>query len=263
MNPQPKKLFLIAIITTITIAIVGALVIAVSKSPTSPSQTPFPGTIILNLPQSTALLNQPLSFHLTATDEYGLELCQLPLELSLTLPSDQTQNLSVIPGPTCDPTQVSNEPGYTAALTPDQPGIYTATLLLDNSPVLEPLSFTVPSSPPPLSFERYSPSRLSLQPPARYPMVITLTAHQPFQGTISDTLPTSYNFAWYGSAQVTESAKSKTISWDVNLQAGEIIELKYDYLPTTSGPTQLGPLLANQTPQPSTPWHQLVTPETN
>src|SRR3989344_2573227 len=63
-------------------------------------------------------------------------------------------------------------------------------------------------------------------------MVVSITANEDWQGEYTDIIPDSYTFAWYGAAKVDKNR----ISWDLELNKGETVELKYEYTPEKISP---------------------------
>jgi hypothetical protein len=250
--------------TTNTIMIVGliaviALVVFFSFTHTSPSSSPSQGmphpsiaSLILNSNKSTYNLGELVGFSLVALNQAGESVCDPGFELFLQ------------PGDIIVPLDVSPECGQPGSFTTHlaryqalKAGSFTAGInnVIISFDVLDPT--TNSPSTQPVSIARFTPSQAATG--SRHAMVITVTALENVTGTITDTLPEGFEFAWHGPATINPSASRPSISWNVQLLKGEAIDLKYEFITGNATETNLlGPLTLNQNAIPHSSWQLLV-----
>lgn len=202
------------------------------------------GSLVLNTDKLQYLAGEVVSINIASLDEEGHTNCNsnLFLEVFNVKNKEEVKMLEVTNSPTCDDDSVTNDPDYFAAFTPESIGTYSlvlTNLVTDQSieteiEVKENLKYEV---------QRSSASRVSSSESSRYPMLITVKANQDLSGTISDSIPDGFQFAWQGAAKV----ENNKITWDVNLKAGETQTFSYEYqAPASSTDSNIfGPVYIN------------------
>ena len=236
-------------ILAVLLVVIGYILYSSQKSPPTPKQDPTKGVLSINIDKSVYQPGEKVYIQMASLDKNGDTLCDSNLKLTVN-----SQNLEVTQSPTCSPDNyVTNNPDYTSFFTPTEAGKYTLTLTNSNSSVST--SFEVSKDLPKLSISRWGPTRVNPDGKTRYPMVITVTAHQDYQGRFEDRLPPGFTFPWIGPAELTQNKNYSTLSWDINLSTGQKTELKYEYSVPPSTPKEYTII----SPQfESRPW-QLVT----
>lgn len=61
-------------------------------------------------------------------------------------------------------------------------------------------------------------------------MIITITTPTDFKGQLVDQLPSSFGILWQGPSEVKSTSKNtKSITWNVDLKAGETKDFIYEF----------------------------------
>jgi hypothetical protein len=248
-----NRILFISLISIIVIVVMIASK-QISIAPSSrTTETSNLRSVSMNIDKSTYNVDELVGINLAVVDQKSKPLCESGYELLIH------------PGDIRVPLDISSECGQTTGFTTHigrhkttLPGTYTASFHNASA------SFTVLDShgnsplSPAISISRYSPSQITQS--NRYPMIITITALDNVTGTITDTVPEGFEFAWYGTATVNTTASRPSISWNVQLSKGETIDLKYEYLAGNTPETvTLGPLTLNQNDILHSSWQLLVT----
>ncbi len=61
-------------------------------------------------------------------------------------------------------------------------------------------------------------------------MKLTLTSNKDFSGTLVEQIPQEFEVIWRGPAKVEESESGQSLTWEIDIKAGETMELAYEYL---------------------------------
>lgn len=224
------------------ISLIGLIAFTRSRPEKDLSSFVQSGSLVLNTERSYYIPGEDIYIQITSLDNNGIVLCNSDLELVAVNPqiSNTKYQIPISKSPTCNPSGInSNSPDYYAYFKPESDGTYKLTLSDKDGGNSVETQISVGEYTSDLSVSRWGPTRLTLNGSNRYPMIITVSAGSDFEGTISDKLPRDFNFAWFGSAQV----KEETISWNIDLNAGETKELKYEYIPSADqASATIGPI---------------------
>lgn len=223
-----KKL---SIITGILLLVCGvfALILKTNKIKTISFNTK--GVLNINTNKSNYYPGETVSISISSFDDSGNTICNSNLKLEIIDQEKLSTNLDINRSPTCGNNNITNDPDYTASRILEKVGGYK--LILTNIDTKKTVETSIKvSTDSPISIQRSSATRINPTEQNRYPMIITIKANKDFSGKISDTLPESFSFIWFGGGKVTSDNKGSTISWDIKLKKGESIDLKYEYIPS-------------------------------
>jgi len=176
----------------------------------------------------------------------GKTVCDANLRLTITTPSGELVGPQVDRNSSCGPTTVTNKPDYISAYEPRKTGTYIMRLdRLDKAGALIHAmedTFEVQDSVP-YEIERDGPTRI--YPLADYTMNIIITANEEYSGTVTETVPASFGILKSNrSVGESVSGEEKTLTWNLNMTAGETYEIRYTFDPPNISPELhlLGPL---------------------
>lgn len=211
------------------------------------------GVLALNTDKSIYKEGEEAYLQMGVLDDVGHTICDAQLQLEITSPSGiitnlSTQDGSINYGKECAGDAFATTPDYDAkykiedrigaywmkltATTPN--GVHTIT---DSFEVHESVSFDV---------TRTGPTRIF--PPELYPVTLSITANEDYSGKIIDLVPVSFQVYESESFETPfstyEVGDTKQLIWNVNLKAGETIELSYLFRAPDISPEfyLLGPL---------------------
>ncbi len=186
------------------------------------------GMIVINTDKPIYRVGESVNIALGSLDQSGVVICDSDLVLKITTPQNQVESLPIIHSPTCGKEIITSDPDYFSTYVPQELGKYT--LELTNQDLSKSItSYFEIKDQVDIDVKRSSASRLDRTKPNRYPMIITITSAQDYQGIIEEQLPKSFDIVWYGSATVNQDRTHQSLTWQVNLKRGESIDLKYEY----------------------------------
>ena len=210
------------------------------------------GVLAINTNKSTYVPNETAILALAVLDEKGNMVCNTTVNLVITGPNGTTTALStnngtIIVNPECQMKKMTNKPDYEANYQVKGPGIYKMSLnaISPNGAYSITDEFTVQNSVP-FDVERTTATRIFPYNP--YPVSFKITANQDFNGSIIETVPSSFkitpllNTPSYD--KVEDKTTDRTITWTISLKKGQIVTLGYNYTPPNVSPEfyLLGPL---------------------
>lgn len=190
------------------------------------------------------------NIHMGVVDDRGDTVCDAILELEVTSPHGNNITLPVERSGECNGNNVTDVPDYFATYATSEIGSYTLRLKHLNvfgEIVKEIIStFEVENVEHiPFVIEREGPTRI--YPPALYDMTIRVTPRDDFSGIITERLPRGFVLESTDGGGEGVFEDHKTISWQVDLKAGETQEFTYVFdAPNISpylyllGPVELG-----------------------
>ncbi len=203
------------------------------------------GVLAINTDKSIYKTGDTAYLQMGVLNDQGHTICDAKLALSITGPTGtvsnfNTNNNSIVSDSSCAPDNVITVPDYYAHfLIPNQAGTYKMTLtattangdktIHDKFEVKQNTDFTV---------MRTGPTRI--YPVAVYPMTLNVTAKNNWSGTITETVPASFEVLHplhsvdYMDVTVagdpsSPKTQTKIISWDVTLTAGTTVTLGYKF----------------------------------
>lgn len=205
------------------------------------------GVLALNTDKSSYVAGETVLFQMASLNSEGGTLCNSNLELTITVPKQKKKTVlkyqanQIIPTSTCqENNNVTNEPDYISRFVTTTPGTYRLTLKNLDTGKRVKSSFEVREQRQPVTITRSGAIRINPEKSDRYPMILQLTATEDFKGAVMEHIPAGFKVIWYGKAKVDNS----TISWEVELKAGESKELIYEYAAPEKSPEfyTFGPL---------------------
>lgn len=180
--------------------------------------------LVVNSDKRQYLPGQKVKIQGAVVKEDGNVVCNANLELEVG--GVKIKDLKV--SSTCGSGSVTGNPDYFYEFTPDKNTNYKIKLTnLDDGAKAENEFKVVDKKD--LEITRETATRINPVLAERIPVRLIITATKDYQGEVFDTLPSSFAIPWQGPAKVTENDSGKTITWQVNLKAGETKELIYEY----------------------------------
>ncbi len=194
------------------------------------------GVLAVNVDKSIYQPEDSAYIQMGVLDEKGNTICNAELALAITTPSGiisnfSTQNNTITQDGACGPNNVIDVPDYHMEYSvPTETGTYkmelTATTENGSKTVWD--EFRVAANPM-FDVQRSGPTRI--YPVAKYPVTLRIKATTAWSGKVVDSVPSSFaitppqNSLPYES--VTTVDDQKIISWDLELDAGEVATLGY------------------------------------
>ncbi|MCK4892216.1 MAG: hypothetical protein KAS78_06130, partial [Candidatus Pacebacteria bacterium] len=236
------------------------------------------GVLVINVNKSIYLSGEEAYLQMGVLKDDGHTICDARLELRITNQELgieallSTENGTILYSGQCSGNNVTDIPDYFAYYTTSEAGVYEMKLTnLDNGYKIMDTFEVRPSTSSgqdpsiPFDVERIGPSRI--YPPADYNMVLKIKANQDFSGDIIETVPEGFKIVeadmmqidtlnnsekisakqrldQHKSASITTENGIKKITWNVEWQADENYELKYQFNAPNISPYiyLLGPL---------------------
>ena len=182
-------------------------------------------------------------------DDNGHTICDADIEVIATSPSGQeffytSAGGQVRKSSTCGPVSVTDEPDYWLNIPAGEMGKYQVEVLAktdwgdrtinDSYEVEEQPAFEV---------ERIGPTRI--YPLAKYSMRIRIKANTPFTGSLTETMPDSFDVSVRDSEAASYARNGlRYIQWPARLKAGQMQEYYYEFDAPDVSPVihRLGPL---------------------
>ena len=225
------------LIITGTILLTGLLVFKNKSITTVPNlpekkQEDFShGVLALNTDKSDYLPGEKMMISMASLDASGHTICNSNLKLGIVNSQNITTSIDINRSPTCGNENVTNDPDYLASFQLGNSGKYlleltnydTGKTVTDSIAVSESLPFNI---------QRSGATRLNPFTSDRYPMIITITANNDYQGEVTEKVPASFDIIWQGPASVKNSGGpdgQKIITWNVNIKKNETLVLRYEY----------------------------------
>lgn len=221
-----KKL---SIITGILLLACGTFVLILNKKDVKTTSFTTKGVLNINTDKSNYYPGETATISITSLDDSGNTICNSNLKLEIFDQEESSTNVNITQSPTCGNNSITNDPDYTASQTLEGVGQYK--LILTNIDTKKTVETSIKvSNDSPISIQRSSATRINPTEQNRYPMIIIIKANKDFSGKISDTLPESFSFIWFGNGKINSDNNGDTISWNIKLKKGESVELKYEYI---------------------------------
>jgi Domain of unknown function (DUF2341) len=187
------------------------------------------GMMTINPNKTSYKVGESASLFMGALSPGGSTLCEENLALYITSPSQVVTKVPVEQSGKCNGNNVIDVPDYSSVYETSEPGEYQLYLeRLDESGGV--LGFTTDTflveEELPYSIERNGPTRIF--PPAPYPMSLTVTARDGFNGSLVERVPASF-MVGSTTATITMDGDWQLLSWDLELAAGEQITVSYGF----------------------------------
>jgi hypothetical protein len=203
------------------------------------------GVLAINPDKSVYAPGDKAFLSLAVLDETGLMVCNADVKLKIKnekLKIEEelsTENGKIKINPECKVKNFVTKPDYEAAYIVGEEGTYTMELTaVTKNGSYSIKDFFVVKSQVPFTIQRSAATRI--YPVYKYPVNITVIAHEDFAGEIQEFVPSSFQISnQEGSDVFFKSIKfgklpdlpysGQQIIWDVNLKKGETIKLGYIY----------------------------------
>lgn len=222
-------------LTLVSFTFLYLLITKEGKNYENKKEEKFPnGVLAVNTNKSFYTINEKVEIGAASLRPDGNTLCNSDLEIKIKQPDNTEVTLSTKDGgveksSTCDENNnVTNNPDYFSVFYPAQEGKYTVVLSNKDNENKQETEFEVILDPQ-LNIERQGVTRINPFATDRYPMILKVTSEKNFSGQVIETIPSSFDIVWNGNSSTEESESEKNIIWDVDLKAGETIELIYEY----------------------------------
>lgn len=206
------------------------------------------GVLAVNTDKSIYLPDETASLQMGVLDSDGHTICTAPLELTITDPAGNRQNVPYRTSTSCKGDSFTNTPDYTATYKTSAVGNYKITLGIQSTTYAITSNFEVRTSVP-FDIARNAVTRI--YPVHPYGMSMHVVANQDFSGTATETISDARFKILQTSPGATVSRKSgKTvITWQVDWKRGGQYDLSYQYFAPPVSPAfyTLGPLTLTNT----------------
>lgn len=202
------------------------------------------GLLVINTNKSVYLTKDSVIFNIGSLDSKGKTLCKSNLEISIKTPSGQdiflsTENGEIINSVFCSenntPTNVAD---YQAKFVPNQEGTYNIKLTNKDTNKSINSKFLVQNNQVTAKnflLQRSGTVRVNPSDKNRPHMRLLITPIEDFKGQVVEQIPSNLVIIWQGPSKITDEKKYKTITWDVDIKAGETKELIYEFQSPTNG----------------------------
>lgn len=188
------------------------------------------GLLAVNTHKSIYEPHEEAALSLAALDDHGNTLCDALLELAITAPSGETQQVPVVKSGYCGGNNVTDTPDYLARYTVQGAGEYAVSLIMrDESGAVLHRSYDAFFVRPdmPFSIERKGPTRI--WPKAPYEMEFTVHAMRDFSGTLTEIMPAGFTVTKHEGGSFALWDGGLRLSWELSMRAGEERVLTYEF----------------------------------
>ena len=199
------------------------------------------GVLAINTNKSYYKVNEKVEIGMASLDYKGDTLCKSNLKMIIKNPDGKEEIVStsddgIFNSSTCDENNnVTNNPDYLATFYPTKEGEYILKLINEDNGNEKETKFEVKSNIQ-YDIERSGATRINPFKADRYPMIIKVTSDEDFKGQLVENIPVSFDIVWQGNSTINENDNYKTITWDLDLKAGESKEFIYEYQPPKTSP---------------------------
>jgi hypothetical protein len=206
------------------------------------------GVLAVNFDKSIYTLGNTVHMGFAVLTSEGDTVCDAPINMTVTSPSGKVSRFStsggtIIQSSTCGPRTVTDVPDYLATMPASEVGTYAVTVTAETGSGSRTLSdsFEVQAAPA-FDVSRTAPTRI--YPPDPYTVTIHIVANQNYTGPITETMPSSFQVVPQTFANRTFSGDAQTLSWNVTMKKGSVLDLSYSFLAPNISPEiyLLGPL---------------------
>lgn len=217
-------------VTGVILVLVGILLFVTKIFDNTPK-----GTVVLNTNKATYLPSEKVDLYMTALDHEGNSVCDGKLKITIKDLKGNNLELAssdkkILTSATCSETNnFTNESDYLAQFAPTETGTYEITLVDIGTKATTKTQIEVVTSQK-FSLERKGAMKMPADNSTRNYMLLKITSKEDFKGQVVDHIPATLNIVWQGQSKVTDGpGDQKTITWEVDLKAGETKEYVYEY----------------------------------
>lgn len=185
------------------------------------------GLLSINPDKTVYELGETATISMGALSPNGNTICDADLSLYIIDPNDVLYKTPVAASGECNGNNVTDVPDYTSTFAPSIVGeyeMYLERIDTEGFIVAHTIDTFMVEEVTPFSLSRNGPSRI--YPKTEYPMEITLTAKEDWEGALIEVVPSSFTL---GTTTATVSASGDTfeLAWEVSLKAGESQTFSY------------------------------------
>ena len=187
------------------------------------------GILTLNPSKSEYEVGEMATISLGALSPNGNTLCDAELALYVTNPAGLIAKVPVTPSGECNGNNIVDVADYTAELPVELAGDYELYLeRLDETGAL--IGFTTDTfksvENQAFSIERNGPTRIF--PPAPYPMELTVSVDESFDGKLHERVPASFSVS-STSAEITQDGDWQILTWDISIVGAGTQTVSYGF----------------------------------
>ncbi len=195
------------------------------------------GVLTINTDRSLYRMTDMAYLQMGVLNDAGHTICDAVLELEITSPAGDIAQLStdddIVREPECGPDNVISVPDYYAYFDiPDEEGTYEMVLTATTANGVHTIHDTFEvASDVPYDIRREAPTRI--YPYATYPVRLTITATQDFEGTLVEKVPADFFVDQFSGVQpyddIETDADYSIVTWNLVLLAGQEVSLGYTF----------------------------------
>ncbi len=187
------------------------------------------GLLSINSNQTAYELGDTVEISMGALSQNGNTICDAALSLYIIDPQEVLSKVPVQASGLCNGNNVVDVPDYAAVFTPEVAGeheMYLERIDADGTIAAHTIDTFMVEENLPFVLERKGPSRV--YPLEQYPMEITLTAQEAWEGTLIEQVPSSFVITKTDAA-ISTKHDVQELSWDVSLEAGVSQSFAYTF----------------------------------
>ncbi|MEY4731679.1 MAG: hypothetical protein RL681_625, partial [Candidatus Parcubacteria bacterium] len=190
------------------------------------------GVLAVNFNKSIYPTGDTADIGITVLDDFGKTVCDADVDMNIVAPDGTTTYLSsrrntIDKSVLCGPNTVTMVPDFSAEYPVRIPGTYqvvvTATTPNGTRQIAD--SFAAEISPR-FEVERIGPIRI--YPPMPYHMTLRVTAHEDFNGSVTEYIPSSFIVS-ETTATVAPGADAQTLTWPISITSGTTVAFAYAF----------------------------------
>ena len=205
------------------------------------------GVLAVNTDKSIYLPGETAALQMGVLDSQGHTICGAPLELTITVPAGNQQNVPYQTSTSCKGDSFTNTPDYTATYKTGAVGQYKITLGIQNTGYAITSYFEVRASVP---FDITRSAVTRIYPIHPYGMSMHVAANQDFSGTATEIISDArFKILQAPGATVSTKDGKTIITWHVDWKRAGQYDLSYQYFAPPVSPAfyTLGPLKLTNT----------------
>jgi hypothetical protein len=187
------------------------------------------GVLAINPDQTTYTLGATSTIMMGVVSENGNTLCEAHLQLYIFDPTGYVHDAPVSRSGLCNGNNVTDRADYAASFVPTVPGtyeMYVEHIGPSGDVVAHTYDTFMVRDVASLTILRDGPTRIN--PRFEYPMTVTVTAHDAFQGELIERVPA--DFVVQGTdARIIERGNTQELAWDLDLAGGESRSFTYRF----------------------------------
>lgn len=201
------------------------------------------GVLALNFNQSSYKVGDNVQMGMSVLDDGGHTLCDSKVIVTILDPSNQTtilstDNQSISVSQECADINITTTPDYLAEFTPASEGEYKVELTAETANGQRKMedTFTVNNNPDFVISHHDTATRI--YPVTSYAVNFDIWTAKDFSGVVREKVPASFSISDLADdGEISSKNDSgQTISWPIEIKAGETKSISYRYQPPTQSP---------------------------